>query len=211
MEEIYEKIEANNGEITEVPVLIQAIIGRKKDISTNLKVLDLFDMTIVELQDIGISRKEALRILAVKGLLKIMNSERQGKVKSITNASDAAEYVMDEMKNLKQEHFVCLFLDTKSRVIKKETIFIGSLNKSIASPREIMRLALKYSAAGIICLHNHCSGDSEPSTNDLEVTLRLFEAGDLMGVELIDHIVIGNNEFTSIRENNLPIGGFTNG
>ncbi|ACA42363.1 JAB domain-containing protein [Lysinibacillus sphaericus] len=203
MEEIYERIEANNGEITEVPALIQAIIGRKKDISTNLKVLDLFDMTIVELQDIGLSRKEALRIRAVKGLLKIMNSERQGKVKSISNASEAAEYVMDEMKNLKQEHFVCLFLDTRSRVIKKETIFIGSLNSSIASPREIMRLALKYSAAGIICLHNHCSGDSEPSMQDLEVTRRLFEAGDLMGVELIDHIVIGNNEFTSIRENNL--------
>jgi len=203
MEEIYEKIEANNGEITEVPALIQAIIGRKKDISTNLKVLDLFDMTIVELQDIGLSRKEALRILAVKGLLKIMNSERRGKLKSITKASDAAEYVMDEMKNLKQEHFVCLFLDTKCRVIKKETIFIGSLNKSIASPREIMRLALKYSAARIICLHNHPSGDSEPSTDDLGVTRRLFEAGDLMGVDLIDHIVIGNNEFTSIRENNL--------
>ncbi|UXJ71303.1 JAB domain-containing protein [Lysinibacillus fusiformis] len=207
MEEIYEKIEANNGEITEVPVLIQAIIGRKKDISTNLKVLDLFDMTIVELQDIGLSRKEALRIRAVKGLLKIMNSERQGKVKSISNASEAAEYVMDEMKNLKQEHFVCLFLDTRNRVIKKETIFIGSLNSSIVSPREIMRLALKYSAAGIVCLHNHCSGDSEPSMPDLEVTRRLVEAGDLMGVELIDHIVIGNNEFTSIRENNLPIGG----
>lgn len=203
MEEIYAKIEANNGEVTEMTDLIQAIIGRKKDLPMNLTVLDLLDMTIVELQNIGLSRKEALRIRAIKGLLKLMNSERQGKVKSITKASDAAEYVMAEMANLKQEHFVCLFLDTKCRVIKKETIFIGSLNRSIASPREIMRLALKYSAAAIICLHNHCSGDSEPSTEDIEVTRRLFEAGDVMGINLIDHIIIGNNEFTSIRENNL--------
>jgi DNA repair protein RadC len=93
-----------------------------------------------------------------------------------------------------------LYLNTKNQVLHKQTIFIGSLNASIVHPREVFREALKRSAASIICLHNHPSGDPAPSREDIEVTKRLVECGKMIGIDVLDHVIIGENKFVSLKE-----------
>ena len=107
---------------------------------------------------------------------------------------------MPDMVSLQQEHFVDLFLNVKNQILHKQTIFIGSLNASIVHPREIFREAVKRSAASIICAHNHPSGNPTPSAEDVDVTKRLLEAGKLMGIELLDHVIIGDHQFISLKE-----------
>src|SRR5699024_368745 len=111
-----------------------------------------------------------------------------------------ADYVMEEMRCLKQEHLEVLFINTKNQVIHGTTIFVGRLNARIVHPREIFREAVKRSAASIVCAHNHPSGDPSPSQEDIHVTRRLVEAGKIMGIELLDHLVIGNHRYTSLKE-----------
>ncbi|GJI58697.1 DNA repair protein RadC [Bacillus altitudinis] len=96
--------------------------------------------------------------------------------------------------------FTCLYLNTKNQVLHKHTVFIGSLNSSIVHPREIFKEAFKRSAASFICVHNHPSGDPTPSREDIEVTQRLFECGKLIGIQLLDHLVIGDQKFVSLKE-----------
>ncbi|GAE93031.1 DNA repair protein RadC [Gracilibacillus boraciitolerans JCM 21714] len=107
---------------------------------------------------------------------------------------------MNEMRYLKQEHFVALFLDTKNKVIHKETVFIGSLNASIVHPREVFRIAIKKASGSIIVCHNHPSGDPIPSNEDVQVTKRLKESGKMIGIEVLDHIIIGDGNFISLKE-----------
>ncbi|WP_205093941.1 RadC family protein [Thalassobacillus pellis] len=118
----------------------------------------------------------------------------------IRSPEDGADFVMEEMRILKQEHFICLFLNTKNQVLHRQTIFIGSLNASIVHPREVFKEAVKRSAASIICAHNHPSGDPTPSQEDIHVTRRLAECGKMIGIELLDHIVIGDRKFVSLKE-----------
>jgi len=93
-----------------------------------------------------------------------------------------------------------LFLNVKNEVLHSRTIFIGSLNSSIVHPREVFREAVKRSAASIICAHNHPSGNPAPSPEDIEVTKRLAEAGRIVGIDLLDHIIIGDHKFLSLKE-----------
>ena len=118
----------------------------------------------------------------------------------ILTAADAAAYMMDRLRFERKEHFVTLHLDTQHRLIGEEIVSVGSLDSSIVHPREIFKTALKRSAAGIICLHNHPSGDPTPSFADVEATHRLVEAGELLGVPVLDHIVIGENRYVSLKE-----------
>jgi DNA repair protein RadC len=107
---------------------------------------------------------------------------------------------MEDMRFLTQEHFVSVYLNTKNQVIHKKTVFIGSLNASIVHPREVYKEALKRSAASIICIHNHPSGDPTPSREDIEVTKRLAECGKIIGIELLDHLIIGEQKYVSLKE-----------
>jgi len=113
---------------------------------------------------------------------------------------DVADFMMPEMVHLTQEHFVCLFLNTKNHVIGKQTIFVGSLDASIVHPREVFKEAIKRSSASIICLHNHPSGDPTPSREDLAVTKTLQQAGELVGISLLDHVIIGDYRYVSLKE-----------
>lgn len=105
------------------------------------------------------------------------------------------------MENEDRETFVALYLDTKNRVIKKETVSIGSLNSNIVHPREVYREAILNSAHNIIVAHNHPSGDPTPSREDLELTDRLYKAGEIIGIGLIDHIIVGESgQYYSMKE-----------
>ena len=164
----------------------------------------LTDTTLEELMEIrGIGKAKAVQILAGIELGRRISRAIPEERMTIRFPRDAAEMVMDEMRYLNQEHFVCLFLDTKNRVIDKECIFIGSLNTSVVHPREVFREALRRSSAGMICVHNHPSGDPHPSREDIDVTYRLYEAGEIVGVELVDHIIVGDGCYFSLKEKGL--------
>lgn len=164
-----------------------------------LKLLN--EATLEELTAIkGIGKAKGVIILAALELGRRLNQYKPNECYVIRSPEDGADYVMEEMRQLKQEHFVVLFLDTKNQVIHQQTIFIGSLNASIVHPREVFREAVRRSAASIICAHNHPSGDPTPSQEDIQVTRRLVEAGKMMGIELLDHIIIGDRKFVSLKE-----------
>ncbi|MBS7529239.1 DNA repair protein RadC [Hazenella sp. IB182353] len=122
---------------------------------------------------------------------------------TIRSPEDAALLVMEELRFEQQEHFICLFLNTKYKVIKNKCIFKGTLNASVVHPREIFHEAIRTSSAALICVHNHPSGDPTPSREDLKVTERLVLAGQVMGIEVIDHIIIGDQVFYSMKEKGI--------
>lgn len=148
----------------------------------------------------GIGPAKALQLQAAIELGRRVARSRLPDTVKITCPQDAANLLMEELRHLKEEHFVCLFLDTKNQVIGRQTLSIGSLNASIVHPREVFRAAIRRSSASILCAHNHPSGDPTPSPEDIALTRRLSEAGELLGVELLDHLVIGDNRYTSLKE-----------
>ncbi|WP_080874232.1 RadC family protein [Oceanobacillus timonensis] len=161
----------------------------------------LRDATVEELTAIkGIGIAKSLNILAAIELGKRISSYKAVDAYIIRSPEDGANYVMEEMRNLAQEHFVALFLNTKNQIIHRQTLFIGSLNASIVHPRELFREAVKRSAATILVCHNHPSGDPTPSQEDILVTKRLVESGKIIGIEVIDHLVIGNECFVSLKQ-----------
>ena len=184
--------------------------GTKNDPATTLagRVLMHFeglkllsDATIEELTAIkGIGVAKGVQILAAIELGKRMSQYKPEARYVIKSPDDGANFIMEEMRILNQEHFVVLFLDTKNQIIHRQTIFIGSLNASIVHPREVFREAVKRSAASIIVAHNHPSGDPSPSQEDIHVTRRLAESGKMIGIELIDHLIIGDRKFVSLKE-----------
>jgi DNA repair protein RadC len=108
-----------------------------------------------------------------------------------------------DIRNNKKEHFITFFLDTRNQEIKREIISVGSLNASLVHPREVFEPAVRHIAAQIILVHNHPSGNPEPSEDDLEITKKLVEAGHILGIEVVDHIIITKKGFTSFKEKNL--------
>jgi DNA repair protein RadC len=110
---------------------------------------------------------------------------------------------LKDLRNLKKEHFVVFYLDSRNQEIKREIISIGSLTANLVHPREVFEPAVKNLAAQIILTHNHPSGDPEPLEDDLEITKRLVEAGKLLDIEVIDHIIVVKDGFLSFKEKNL--------
>ncbi len=148
----------------------------------------------------GIGPVKALQLQASIELGRRVARSRLPETVRITRPQDAADLLMEEMRHLREEHFVCLFLNTKNQVIGRQTLSIGSLNASVVHPREVYRAAIRRSSASILCAHNHPSGDPTPSSEDIQLTRRLAEAGKLIGIELLDHLVIGDNRFISLKE-----------
>jgi DNA repair protein RadC len=148
----------------------------------------------------GIGAAKAMQVQAGIELGRRLARSTAGDKVTIRSPQDAAELLLDEMRFLHKEHFVCIFLNTKNHLIAKETMSIGTLNASIVHPREVYRAAIERGAASIICLHNHPSGDPTPSREDIDLTVRLDEAGKLLGIDLLDHIVIGDSRWISFKE-----------
>src|SRR5574342_396494 len=161
-----------------------------------LKAASLEEITSIK----GIGKAKAIQLLAAVELGRRISNIAYDDRYVIRSPEDGANFVMNDMRFLSQEHFVCLYLNTKNQVIHKQTIFIGSLNASIVHPREVFREALKRSAASIIAAHNHPSGDPAPSREDIEVTKRLVECGKIIGIEVLDHIIIGDQKYVSLKE-----------
>ncbi|CAB1239959.1 DNA repair protein RadC [Clostridium sp. MT-14] len=151
----------------------------------------------------GIGRAKAAKIMAVVELSKRFRSYRGGSDYKICSPEDAAMLVMEEMKELKQEYLKVMILNTKNVVMGIKNVFVGSLNSSIVHPREVFFYAIKKNAASIIVCHNHPSGDPSPSSEDINVTYRLKECGELLGIKLIDHLIIGGGIYVSLKEKGI--------
>ncbi|GEN45809.1 RadC family protein [Alkalibacillus haloalkaliphilus] len=164
-------------------------------------LLLLRDASINELTSInGIGVAKAVQLMAALELGKRIHTYKTSDQYVIKSPEDGANFLMEDLRGLKQEHFVALYLNTKNQIIHRRTIFIGSLNSSIVHPREVFKEAIKHSAASVICAHNHPSGDPSPSNEDVHVTRRLYESGKVVGIELLDHLVIGDHKYISMKE-----------
>lgn len=156
------------------------------------------------LQINGIKKAKASRLIALCELTKRINSYRgTAEEIKITEPRIVANILMNEMQNLPQEVLKLIILNTKNVVISIKEVFKGSLNSSIVHPREIFSEALKKNAASIIICHNHPSGDPTPSKEDINITLRIKECGKIIGIELLDHVIIGNGNYASMKEKSI--------
>ena len=122
----------------------------------------------------------------------------------VRRPEDLGRVLRDEFRGLDRERFIALYLDARHRVRALETVSVGSLNASLVHPREVFKPAIALSAAAVIVAHNHPSGDPRPSGDDLELTGRLDRCGELLGIALLDHLVVGDADITSIREYGWP-------
>jgi len=182
--------------------------------TTNLSAIEIAKTMIFEFKDLGALRDKTLNELAAfRGVGKtkaiiILAALELGK-RSLSDAkdlihiatpADVFHLVKDDVVDLKQEVLIAIYLDLKNQLIAKKMLFVGGLNQSLVHPREIFKYAVKYSAYSIILVHNHPSGDPEPSNQDLEVTAIMQEAGEMMQIQVIDHIVIAKNRYISIKD-----------
>ncbi len=160
--------------------------------------------TIEELSTVnGIGLAKACQLKAAFELGKRLATSFDAPRPVITSPRDAEHLVMEEMRYLREEHFRILFLDTRNQVLGLQEISVGSLNASIVHPREVFRAAISRTAAALILAHNHPSGDPTPSKEDLALTARLVQAGELVGIPVFDHLVIGDGRAVSLKEKGL--------
>lgn len=144
----------------------------------------------------GLGKSKAAQIVACFELGKRFLKDKKSEL--ILSPKDVWEKMKDIRDN-KKEHFAIFYLDARNQEIQREVISVGILNANLIHPREVFELAVKVSAAQIIISHNHPSGDPSPSEEDREVTKRLAEAGKILGIEIVDHIVVSNNSFVSFK------------
>lgn len=158
-------------------------------------------LSLHELMSIkGIGKVKAVQIQCIAELTKRMAKATNEEGLKLLTPQAVANYYMQEMRHLSREQIILVMLDSKSKILKDMIISTGTVNASILAPREIYLNALKYGAVNIILLHNHPSGDPTPSKEDINSTRRMKEAGNLVGIKLIDHIIIGDNRFISLKE-----------
>lgn len=165
------------------------------------KLVGLMDKTMEELKSVkGIGFVKSIQIKAIFELAKrISKSEALQKVK-INSPGSVANIYMEEMRYLKQEQIRIVYLDTKNQILGDDVLTVGSVNASILDPRDVFISALKKNAVNIIMIHNHPSGDPTPSREDYMITRRVKEGGDLLGVKVLDHLIIGDGRYISLKE-----------
>ncbi len=164
----------------------------------------LMDLSIPELSSIkGIGIAKAAQIIASLELGRRALSEKNGNNTSFRCSEDIANYYMPLLKDLKKEQFRIVLLNIKNRIIKDATVSLGSLTSSIVHPREVLKIAIRESAASVIFIHNHPSGDPEPSIDDIEITRRLCKSFNIVGINVLDHIIVGSDVYYSFKMKNM--------
>lgn len=152
----------------------------------------------------GVGPASAARLLACLEMGRRATSARAGGRPSVSTPEDVVALCGPRLRGLDREHFLTLALNTKNRLLKIIEVSVGSLNASIVHPRELFKDAIRVSSASVVVVHNHPSGDPTPSGADIQLTRRLMKAGDVLGIEVLDHVVIGDaGEFSSLRESGL--------
>ncbi len=215
----YEKLEKYGSEALSNAELLAVIIrtGSMEETSVALAqrllslgennggIAFLHDLSVEQLRKTkGIGRVKALQIKAVMELSKRVSSSfiHNNRV-TIKSPVEVSALLMEEMRHLKKEVFKIILLNTKNHIIKCLNVSVGSLNSSIVHPREVFSEAVKVGCSGVLLAHNHPSGDPEPSREDVETTQRLVNAGGILGIKVLDHVVIGDGRYISFKEQGL--------
>jgi DNA repair protein RadC len=183
--------------------------GSKKENVINLSQRILGEYNIKQLSQInltqlmkihGIKESKATQISACFEIARRLESFNNVEKPKISSPEDVYRRLFPRMREYKKEMFIELCLDTKNQIIKEEVVSMGSLNANVVHPREVFKLALTESAAHIIVAHNHPSGDPVPSREDIEITKKLVETGNIMGITVLDHVIIGDGRHFSMKE-----------
>jgi len=181
--------------LTSVEVAQQVLLGG------NRSLLNLYDYPLGQLMKIpGIGKTKAVQLKCIGEISRRIAGERRIRRLSFTDPASIADYYMETYRHKRREHFVVCMFDSKCHFLGDRLMTIGSVNASLISPREVFIEALEAHAVYIILLHNHPSGQPQPSRADVEVTERIAECGSLLQIELSDHIIIGDNNYYSFRE-----------
>jgi len=196
-------------------IILRTGVGGENVLAMAQRLLANFDglagMARLELAQLtaehGLGPAKAAQLLAAFELGRRLMVEAPEERYQIRSPGDAANLLMTMIGHKEQEHFVVMYLDTRNRVLDREILYKGSLNTSLVRVGEVFRGAVRRNCAGVIAAHNHPSGDPAPSAEDIALTRRLVDAGKLLEVELLDHVIIGHNRFVSLRERAL---GFEN-
>ncbi len=176
--------------------------GLIKHFSGNLRELagaDLSELCAIK----GVGLAKATSIKAAFTLAARFQARKLERLDRFTSPQQVFDYFHHEFRDCRKEYFLVLLLDGKNRIIRRVQISEGSLNQSIVHPREVFSPAVKESAAAMILVHNHPTGDPAPSSEDIAVTRRLKEAGEIMGIKVLDHIIVGDGEYLSFVERGL--------
>ena len=184
----------------------------------NDNVLQLAQLLLAETDGLlGLSRATTRELRQVKGIGEVKAAQIKAALELgrravklplverpiIRSPAEAANLLMPEMSNLEQEHTRVSLLDTRNHVLSMPTIYIGNLNSTVIRIAELFRIGIRENAASLIVAHNHPSGDPAPSPDDIAVTRKMVEAGELLGIEVLDHIIIGRHSFVSLKERSL--------
>lgn len=170
-----------------------------------LKEFSLTDLRNISLNKLiqikGIGEVKAIELLASIELGKRIFQSPQNKLKEMKNPNEIFLYMKNILLDINQEHFYALYFDTKRQLIDKKLLFIGTINESIVHPREIFKEAYRLSASYIVCIHNHPSNDTTPSKDDITFTEQVKEIGQIQGIPVIDHLIIGKDNYYGFYEN----------
>ena len=182
-----------------------SVLDLSGQILSHFETLENFRRSSIEelMQIPGIGESKAVEIRAMMELGKRIQSTERKRYGQVKGAQQFARTLMDEMSDFDQEHLVAVYLDGRNQIIKKRTIFVGTVNLASANPREILHFAVKTLAAGILITHNHPSGDPRLSDSDVVFTERMENACDYIGVNLVDHIIVGQQRYFSFQESGL--------
>jgi DNA repair protein RadC len=174
-------------------------------VQKHTNVAGLVPLSLADLKKIsGIGEDKAISLLAAFEIGRRMQSQIKWSIdKKISSPKDIAEFFVPILRDELKEKFLVVCLNSANKVTKFEAISVGSLNSSVVHPREIFKFAIENSSASIILIHNHPSGNLEPSNEDIAITKKLVEAGKILNIEVLDHIIVGGNSFTSMVERRL--------
>jgi DNA repair protein RadC len=176
------------------------VIDMSNRLISKFGLAELFSSSLKELQEIkGIGEAKAMKILAMNEVGKRRNLSLKSKNR-ILKALDVFDMFYEKLKDEKKEHFFIILMDTKNKILSYQKISMGILDASIIHPREIFKPAIKNSAAKIILVHNHPSGDPLPSNEDILITEKLIEIGELIGIEVLDHVIIGDKYWSYVED-----------
>ena len=162
----------------------------------------LVDMDLEQIARLGVSRTKAKQLVATIELTRRGLHKGLGVRPVISAPGDSLHYLLD-IKDQPKEHFKTLYLNARNQIIHEELTSIGSLSSAIVHPREVFSLAVSFHAAAVILAHNHPSGDVSPSQDDINLTRRLVQAGEILGIDVLDHIIVGSDDFISMKERGL--------
>ncbi|MBM7636104.1 RadC family protein [Streptococcus saliviloxodontae] len=191
-------------------ILLRTGTRKESVLHLSTKILDGLDslsefgrLSLQELRKIsGIGEVKSIEIKAMLEFSKRIRESEESSTERILSSEKVAQKMMRELGELQQEHLVALYLDTQNRIIEQRTIFIGSVRRSIAEPREILHYACRNMATSLIVVHNHPSGAVQPSENDRQFTEKIKRSCEAIGIICLDHIIVGKKAYYSFREEN---------